>query len=220
MDDKINSEINSEINSKVDQDLKRYIETAILPLYNNFEKAHNIGHIQNVINRSMDLAKNYDVNINMVYVIAAFHDLGHIFDRKKHHIISAKLLLDAVELKKWFNQNQLNIMKEAIEDHRGSLSKCPRSIYGKILSDADRSIDIDYSLRRAYNYDLKYFPDLTIEQHIDNCYKHMNEKYGKNGYLKLWLKSKKNMDAYNEHRKLAENKELYIQRFKEANNLL
>lgn len=203
----------------MNEEIKKYIEKEILPLYTCFEKAHNIDHIKNVINRSLEIAKDYDVNVNMVYVIAAFHDLGHKFNKANHHIISAKLLMETVELKRWFSDDELKIMKEAIEDHRAHLSREPRSIYGKILSDADRSIDINSSLRRAYNYDLKYYPNLSQEEHIDNCYNHMKKKYGKNGYLKLWLNSKANIKAYDDHRMLVDNKELYIQKFKEANKI-
>lgn len=203
----------------IDNELKHYIENEILPLYEHYEKAHDIEHIKRVINRSLSLAQNYDVDLNMVYVIAAFHDLGHKFNKDKHHVISARLLLDTVELKKWFCEKQLKLMKEAIEDHRGHLKKEPRSIYGKILFDADRSIDINYSLKRAYHYELKYNPNKTVDEYIDNCYAHMKRKYGKDGYLKLWLNSKENLKAYDEHRKLTENKQLYIKKFKEVNNI-
>ena len=71
----------------VDLELKRYIENEIFPLYNKNEEGHGIEHIKTVIKRSIDLAQNYDVDLNMVYVIASYHDLGHCIDRKTHEII-------------------------------------------------------------------------------------------------------------------------------------
>ena len=207
------------MDKKINEEIQKYIEGEILPIYSCYEKAHNIEHIKNVINRSLNIAKDYNVDINMVYVIAAFHDIGHKFDRKNHSIISGKILFDTVMLKKWFDNKQIKIMKEAVEDHSAHLSRKPRSIYGEIVSDADRSIDIDSSLRRAYQYDIKYFPERSLNEHIDSCYEHMKSKYGKNGYLKLWLKTRENIKAYNEHRMLADNKEMYVKRFKKVNNI-
>jgi uncharacterized protein len=40
-------------------------------------------------------------------------------------------------------------MKEAVEDHRASSSRQPRSIYGKIVAEADRDIDTHEIFLRA-----------------------------------------------------------------------
>ena len=49
--------------------------------------------------------------------------------------------------------------KEAVvEDHRASTDHEPRSIYGKIVAEADRIIDPDITLRRTVQYGLKQNP--------------------------------------------------------------
>ena len=57
----------------INQDLLQYIEAKILPRYDAFDKAHQQDHARMVIRQSMDLAERMDVDINMVYAIAAYH---------------------------------------------------------------------------------------------------------------------------------------------------
>lgn len=75
----------------------------------------------------------------MVYVIAAYHDIGHHIDSKNHEVISADIMSKDENLKKFFTDEELIIIKEAIEDHRASSKEDSRTIYGKIVSSADRN---------------------------------------------------------------------------------
>ena len=59
------------------EELVKYIENEIFPLYNRNEEGHGINHIKTVIKRSLEIAKNYDVDLNIVYVVASYHDIGH-----------------------------------------------------------------------------------------------------------------------------------------------
>ena len=59
----------------VSLDLMEFIETQILPQYAQFDKAHNLEHVTRVIRRSLDLVRTTGADANMVYVIAAYHDL-------------------------------------------------------------------------------------------------------------------------------------------------
>ena len=204
-----------EINNK----LKEYIENNIFPKYKNNDKAHDINHILSVINRSLELAKNYDVDLNMVYTIATFHDLGHSIDKDNHENISAEIFMSDDKIKSFFNSEQIKIIEEAIRDHRASLKGTPRSIYGKIVSDADRSIDVSISIARGYHYSLKHNPHFTLNEHIENCYEHANNKFGENGYIRFWLNDKKNIKALKEYRKILKNKNEYIKLFKKINNI-
>ena len=137
----------------INAELVKYIENEIFPLYNRNEDGHGIKHIKTVIKRSLELATNYDVNLDMVYKIASYHDLGHYIDRKIHEIISAEIFIKDDKIKQWFTNKQRNIIKEAIEDHRASSNHKPRSIYGMIVSTADRTIiDIDNTIKRSYSY--------------------------------------------------------------------
>lgn len=183
-------------------DLVEFVETQILPQYAAFDKAHNMEHVTTVIRRSLDLAGRIGADLNMAYVIAAYHDLGLSGPRAVHHITSGKILMQDARLKRWFSQEQLRIMKEAVEDHRASASRAPRSIYGKIVAEADRNIEPETVIRRTIQYGLSNYPQLNTEGHWQRFMEHMNEKYSTNGYIKLWILGSENEVKLNELRRL------------------
>lgn len=172
--------------------LVQYIETIIIPRYEHFDKAHNLSHVQTVIAESLLLAKDHEVNASMVYAIAAYHDTGLCQDRATHHIVSGEILMADTSLRQWFNEEELLLMKEAVEDHRASTDHEPRSIYGRIVAEADRIIDPDITLRRTVQYGLKHYPQATKEWHYQRFCAHLMEKYAPGGYLKLWFPKSKN----------------------------
>jgi uncharacterized protein len=178
--------------SIINPDLKNHVEQNILPRYSAFDGGHNINHVQKVIDDSLILAQQFDVDINMVYAIAAYHDIGIVKSRDLHHIVSGKILESDENLKKWFSHRQIEIMREAVEDHRASSKHAPRSIYGKIVAEADRDISLQNILRRTIQFGLKNSPDSDFESQFERAYVHITSKYGENGYLKLYLHSEKN----------------------------
>ena len=167
--------------------MKRYIETEILPRYEAFDKAHQKDHADYVIRQSLELAKHYDVDMDMVYAIAAYHDTGLAVDRKTHHLESGKVVRNDKRLVEWFTEDQIEIMAQAVEDHRASNKNEPRSIYGKIVAEADRQIDGMTILRRTIQFGLNHYPDLDREGHWERTLEHINEKYAEGGYLRLWI---------------------------------
>ena len=179
---------NIEENS-INPELKTYIETEIFPLYERNEPSHGIKHIHTVINRSLHIAKEYEVNKNIVYTVAAYHDLGHYINPKIHEKLSAEIFMKDNKIKKWFTEEEIQTIKEAIVDHRASSNHEPRSIYGKIVSTADRTIkSIDNCIKRTYLYDKKNHPELsTKKEQFNRIYEHLNDKYGPNGYAKTYL---------------------------------
>ena len=176
-------------------EIKLYVEEFILPQYNSFDKAHDISHANKVIGESLKLAKDYGLSKSMAYVIAAYHDLGLRFGRKDHEKNSGEILINDKTLEKWFAKEEIIIMKEAVEDHRASNDYEPRSIYGKIVAEADRDIVYQTILTRTIQYSLKNCPDFTREEHFERCLDHVINKYGENGYLKLWLETEKNLEG-------------------------
>ena len=183
-------------------DLVEFIETQILPQYAAFDKAHNMEHVTRVIRRSLDLARRTGADMNMVYVIAAYHDLGLSGPRAVHHLTSGKILMKDARLKRWFSAEQLKLMKEAVEDHRASASRAPRSVYGKIVAEADRDIDPETVIRRTIQYGLAKYPQLDKEGHWRRFMQHMDEKYSVNGYIRLWILGSENERKLNELRSL------------------
>ena len=193
--------------------LKKYIENNIFPEYDKNDKGHKVDHIKYVINRCFKLSKDKDIDLNMLFVIASYHDIAHHIDAINHEILSAKIMYEDEKLKQFFSKDQLKIMKEAIEDHRASLDREPRSIYGKIVSSADRNTDVDESLRRVYIYSIEHFKEWTKTKHIEECYKHALNKFGENGYSKFFFEDKEYEIYLEEIQHLLSNKEEFIIRF-------
>lgn len=201
----------------MNEELVKYIQNEIFPMYDKNEEGHGIGHIKTVIERSLKFAKDYDVDINMVYTIAAYHDLGHHIDRKRHEIISAQIFIEDENMKKWFSDEQRKIIKDAIEDHRASSNHEPRTIYGKIVSTADRTIvNIDNTIRRSYSYGKRNYQGITEEEQIQRVYEHLKDKYGENGYAKVYLEDKEFDEAMKEFRKVLQDKDSFIQRIRKV----
>ena len=168
---------------QINDKLKKYIKKNVFPSYQKNDNAHDINHIKYVIDRSLKFADRVDgINYDMVYTIASFHDIGHYIDAKNHEKISSEMLLKDDNLKKFFSDEEIKIMVEAVEDHRASLEYEPRSVYGKIVSAADRNTSIDSMLERTYNYRLKHMPNAPLEEVIEDSKKHIVEKFGKDGY--------------------------------------
>ena len=206
----------------INKELQQYIENNIFPEYNKNEKAHNINHIKHVIDRSFELVKenNLDVNNDMVYVIAAYHDIGHHIDSKTHEIISADIMSKDKELKKYFNKEELKTIKEAIEDHRASAKDAPRSIYGRIVSSADRNNRVEDCLLRTYTYGLKLDPKATDEELFLRAYNVLTKKFGENGYAKFYFKDTNYENFLKEIRELLKDKDKYINTQREYINKL
>jgi len=183
-------------------DLVEFVETQILPQYAQFDKAHNLQHVQKVIRSSLELARKMGASLDMAYAIAAYHDLGLSGPRAVHHITSGKILIQDKRLKRWFSPEQLHMMKEAVEDHRASAARAPRNIYGKIVAEADRDIQPETVIRRTIQYGMGNYPQLDKEGHWRRFMEHMDEKYSVNGYIRLWIQGSENERQLNELRKL------------------
>lgn len=198
---------------QVSLEIMEFVERQILPRYNAFGESHGLRHVTRVIKNSLRLADVTGADIDMVYVIAAYHDLGMEGPRAIHHLTSGKILMADARLKKWFNADQLKVMKEAVEDHRASSSRQPRSIYGKIVAEADRDIDVHEIFLRAIQYGKENGPDKTVEEHWERFAQHMDEKYSNNGYIKLWIPNSPNEKALKELRNIIEDKKLLRKAF-------
>ena len=177
----------------VNASLKRYVEREILPRYNHFDQAHRLDHVQVVMAQSMELAGHYpELNPDMVYTIAAYHDTGVVEGRERHHLVSGRIVREDTELRQWFSPEEIETIAQAVEDHRASSSSEPRSLYGRIVAEADRNIDIEVIMQRTLQYGLAHYPELERSQHIERALQHLHEKYGPHGYLKLWIPGSRN----------------------------
>ena len=175
--------------------ISRLEKRIISNLRKEFDKAHNLSHVRTVIEESLALARQYpEADERLAYVIAAYHDTGLCRDRATHHLVSGEILMADSTLRQWFSDTEILLMKEAVEDHRASTDHEPRSIYGKIVAEADRIIDPDITLRRTVQYGLKQNPAADKEWHYQRFHQHLMAKYAPGGYLKLWFPEGKNAE--------------------------
>ncbi len=204
----------------MNEKLKEYIEINVFTEYSKNDSGHGIEHINYVIDRCFRFAKQFDnIDLDMLYTIAAFHDIGHHIDKKNHEKLSAQIFYENDDMQKFFTEEQRIIIKEGIEDHRASSTSVPRSDYGKIISSADRSTDVNEFLKRTHSYTLKHEPVLNKDEIIERAYNHTKDKYGSNGYAKSYVVD----DEYNQFRKeitnLINDKVKFKIRYLEVNNI-
>ena len=190
------------------KEIERYIEEQIIPRYTSFDRAHSIDHVRTVIAESLALAEHYDVDRRIVYVTAAYHDLGLCEGRERHHIVSGEIVRADQQLCKWFSGDEIELIACAVEDHRASSDHEPRSIYGRIVAEADRVIDPEITLRRTVQYGLANYPQLDTEGQYARFFAHLQEKYAEGGYLRLWIPESKNGARLAELRQLIKNSAL------------
>lgn len=184
------------------QTLKEYIESEIIPRYDNFDGAHRRDHVRSVIGQSQEISRYYDVNPEILYAAAAYHDLGLCEGREKHHLVSGRIIREDKTLLNWFSVEEIEVIAEAAEDHRASNETPPRSIYGKIIAESDRLIDPETVIRRTVQYGFAHYPQMNREQMWERTLTHLQKKYGYGGYLKLWIPESSNACRLEELRKI------------------
>jgi len=211
----------------IDKRLEEYIENVILPFYEEKVKCHATKHVRYVIRRSLEFAKqvkDQSINFDMVYATAAFHDIGNSKDRTSHHIIGAEMFLADKVIPQFFSPEQMQIISQAIQDHRASTKHEPRNIYGKIVSSADRMTSVDEHMITTYKHHEKYNPNYESDREtmIAECLQFTIDKYCDNGYAvtKIYFKDPENEKFLKELGELCKNKTRFKQRFLKANGLI
>ncbi len=200
------------------KELYLYIKDNILTQYADDNSGHGIQHIEYVIRRCLKFGNMFDnIDPNILYTAASYHDIAHKIDKKNHETLSAQMFMDDEKIKSFFNDKEIIIIKEAIEDHRASANHTPRSIYGKILSSADRSTDVDEFFRRTHAYTLKHFPDSTQEEILQRALTHTREKYGDKGYAKHYINDEEYTAFLNEIHSLLSNENSFYERYIKVN---
>lgn len=184
-------------------EIQAYIYDEIVPRYSAFDNAHKEDHALTVIRQSEALLEgraawlaeqaeadsiwSVPVDHMLLMMAAACHDLGLVNGRENHHLDSGIIIRQDARLRSWFSEEEIETIAQAAEDHRASGKGAPRSIYGMIVAEADRVIEGDTIIRRTIQYGQKHYPDLRREEQIERAVAHLKEKYGRGGYLKLWI---------------------------------
>ena len=188
-------------------ELQQYIEREILPRYDHHDAAHRRDHVDTVINQSLAIVRQLNrqgasLSEDMAYTIAAYHDTGLCEGREHHHEVSARIIRADQELRHWFNEEEIAVMADAAEDHRASAKHAPRTIYGRIVAEADRVIVPETIILRTIQYGLEHYPTLDREGHYERTVEHLREKYGEGGYLRLWFPESPNAARLAELRRI------------------
>ena len=176
----------------VRKDLLKYINENIKPMYKTFDKAHNLNHYKFVTENCVNYAKKLldngkNIDLEIAYVVGALHDVGIAQGREGHAKSSGKFVRSSVELKEFFDDETIEMIAQAVEDHSSHLEYEPRSIYGKIVADADRNNTVYLVFSRPTKYGLKHEPNLSRSEQIDRVYEFVQGKFGRTGYVKYWL---------------------------------
>ena len=184
------------------EEIMDFVEREIVPRYDAFDAGHSRDHVQTVISQALELAQFYpEVDRCILLIAAAYHDLGLVNGREHHHTDSARIIREDTRLRQWFNEEEINTIADAAEDHRASSDHEPRTIYGRIVAEADRIIDGETIVRRALQFGMKHEPGLDREGQYRRLMEHMREKYDYGGYLKLWIPQSDNARRLEEFRK-------------------
>ena len=181
-------------------EIRHFVEREIVPRYDDFDAGHSRDHVLTVIDQALQLAEYYpEVDHYILLIAAAYHDLGLVNGREHHHTDSARIIRDDERLRQWFSEEEIGTIADAAEDHRASSDHEPRTIYGRIVAEADRIIDGETIVRRALQYGMKHEPGLDREGQYRRLMEHMREKYDYGGYLKLWIPESdnaRNLEAF------------------------
>lgn len=164
----------------VDPKLRSYVEENVFQLWELNDKGHGPIHRTEVIRRIFALNETFHLklNPNMLFVIASYHDVGKYIDHKRHHLIAAEKFMEDVGMKRFFNDDERVIMKEAMEDHRSSKEDEPRSVYGKLISSADRNTTIEMIFIRSFFVAKDRMPDMNINEYLDYTVNRLRKRYG------------------------------------------
>lgn len=201
--------------SNVDKNLKDYVDKNVLSQYDDNIGGHGIDHVKSVITRSFEIINEFNlkVNPNIVYVVAAFHDVGYKEDADNHEKVSARKFLEDNKIKNYFANDEISVIAEAIVDHRASLEYEARSVYGRIVSSADRETSVNNMLTRSVLFykDKHAKENPNVSQIIEYSYEKLFRKFGNDGYAKMYYKDKKYDDFLTEIRKLLNDKDTFIE---------
>ena len=206
----------------INKDLKKYLENEILTKYCRNDLGHNLKHAKSVIERSLRFAKKeHGINLDMVYTIAAYHDIGYYIDYKNHNKVASEILLNDYNLRSFFNEEEIKIMQEAVYDHSASLNYEPRSIYGKIIASADKCVDVNVAIISTYLYRVKYGNFKCVSDIIEDSRIRLIDKFGKNGYAnnKIYFKDLEYKKFLEDLSSLIYDKKRFSKRFIKLNNL-
>jgi len=130
---------------------------------------HDIGHVKRVVSLSMEIQKREGGNKLALILAAILHDIGRIVEDitgEDHAQISADISKKLLRL--WHVNSEIEeTVYDAIFNHRYSKKRAPKTIEGKILSDADKLDALGaIGIARVFKHD----PRRSIYEDVNHFY--------------------------------------------------
>ena len=126
------------------EEIDKYIYEVIVPQYAGFDAAHKEDHALTVIDQAMKLldqmpqwAEGQDapdpqwqvpVEREMLKMAAACHDLGLVNGRDRHHLDSGEIIRADQELRRWFSEEEVEVIAQAAEAMLAQASKMNQGV--------------------------------------------------------------------------------------------
>jgi uncharacterized protein len=148
-------------------------------------------------------------NRELMYTAVLYHDSGRTVNKKYHHIESSKIVRNEEYLKKYFTEDEINLISQMCIEHRSSVGECT-TIESALLNDADSINTLERVIERTIQYHLKHDDDKSYNAIYTEVRKHLIDKFGKNGYQKYKTKYANEMVDIEERYEIIENEDKFI----------
>ncbi len=206
---------------KVDPDLREYVEMEIFLEYAKNDKAHGVLHVREVVRRAFVLDEEFGLGLNpdMIFAVAVCHDRGKYIDSERHEEIAAEKFLADEKMKEFFSEEQRKMIAEAIADHRSSKEDEPRSVYGKLISSADRNTRVEMVFIRSFFVAKVRMPEEKIEDYLDFTIQRLRKRYSEENPEAMYFEDEEYQKFLMEMRELLTNKDEFKRRYVEVNQI-
>lgn len=142
---------------------------------------HDIDHTMRVYNLSLKLAKDEDVDFDVLKAAALLHDIARAKEDKgegDHALLGAEMA-GSILKKSGFPKDKIQKVQECIASHRYRAEREPKSIEAKILFDADKLDSLGaVGVARAFAWVGRNNAKIYSEENIEE-YAKRNLKDGK-----------------------------------------
>lgn len=104
----------------MENELKKYINENIKSKYKTFDKGHNVSHFMFVTRNCLNygkqmIEKGFDVDLDIAYVVGAYHDVGIIYGRDNHAFHRGNLYEKIKSLQSFIQKKQLNLSRRLLK---------------------------------------------------------------------------------------------------------
>lgn len=145
------------------------------------DPAHQLPHIRAVARNGIHVANYYHLD-TMPFVLAAVcHDIYSSADRENHHLKAGEWVRNNFKHYKGL-EKYADLVARMCEQHRSSYKGKYSGLFEEGFAAADRGVPtVEDSVVRSFNH-RSASCDGTVEDKVALCIKHLQDKFGPNGY--------------------------------------